>query len=327
MAKLVTIFGGSGFIGRYVARRMAQDGWRVRVAMRRPNEAGFVRTYGNVGQVEPVFCNIRDDDSVRAVTRGADAVVNCVGVLVESGKNSFDAVQGEAPGRIARIAAEEGVASMVHLSAVGADAESASAYARTKAAGEEAVQAAFPGAVILRPSVVFGPEDEFFNRFAAMATRGPVLPVVGGDTKFQPVFADDVAAAAQLGAEGKAGAGIYELGGPDVVPFRKLMQDMLAVIRRKRIIVNMPFAIAGMIGGAFDLLQKITGGLLTNKVLTRDQVRNLKSDNMVSEGAKGFADLGISPVAYEAVLSSYLWRYRESGQYSDIKNSARNLNV
>ncbi|MBY6090315.1 complex I NDUFA9 subunit family protein [Maritimibacter alkaliphilus] len=327
MAKLVTIFGGSGFIGRYVARRMALDGWRVRVAVRRPNEAGFVRTYGNVGQVEPVFCNIRDDESVRAVTRGADAVVNCVGVLVESGKNSFEAVQAEAPGRIARIAAEEGVASLVQLSALGADAGSASDYARTKAAGEEAVLAAFPGAVILRPSVVFGPEDEFFNRFASMATRGPVLPVVGGDTKFQPVFADDVAAAAQLGAEGKAPGGIYELGGPDVVTFRKLMEDMLQVIRRKRIVMNVPFGVGRLIGWVFDLIQKVTGGLLTNKVLTRDQVRNLKSDNVVSDGAKGFADLGITPVAYGAVLPSYLWRYRQSGQYSDIKNSARNLKI
>ncbi|MHC9235812.1 complex I NDUFA9 subunit family protein [Pseudooceanicola sp. 502str34] len=327
MAKLVTIFGGSGFIGRYVARRMALDGWRVRVAVRRPNDAGFVRTYGNVGQVEPVFCNIRDDESVRAVTRGADAVVNCVGVLVESGKNSFEAVQAEAPGRIARIAAEEGVASLVQLSALGADAGSASDYARTKAAGEEAVLAAFPGAVILRPSVVFGPEDEFFNRFASMATRGPVLPVVGGDTKFQPVFADDVAAAAQLGAEGKAPGGIYELGGPDVVTFRKLMEDMLQVIRRKRIVMNVPFGVGKLIGWVFDLIQKVTGGLLTNKVLTRDQVKNLKSDNVVSDGAKGFADLGITPVAYGAVLPSYLWRYRQSGQYSDIKNSARNLKI
>ena len=327
MAKLVTIFGGSGFIGRYVARRMALDGWRVRVAVRRPNDAGFVRTYGNVGQVEPVFCNIRDDESVRAVTRGADAVVNCVGVLVESGKNSFEAVQAEAPGRIARIAAEEGVASLVQLSALGADAGSASDYARTKAAGEEAVLAAFPGAVILRPSVVFGPEDEFFNRFASMATRGPVLPVVGGDTKFQPVFADDVAAAAQLGAEGKAPGGIYELGGPDVVTFRKLMEDMLQVIRRKRIVMNVPFGVGKLIGWVFDLIQKVTGGLLTNKVLTRDQVKNLKSDNVVSDGAKGFADLGITPVACGAVLPSYLWRYRQSGQYSDIKNSARNLKI
>ena len=325
MAKLVTIFGGSGFIGRYVARRMALDGWRVRVAVRRPNDAGFVRTYGNVGQVEPVFCNIRDDESVRAVTRGADAVVNCVGVLVESGKNSFEAVQAEAPGRIARIAAEEGVASLVQLSALGADAGSASDYARTKAAGEEAVLAAFPGAVILRPSVVFGPEDEFFNRFASMATRGPVLPVVGGDTKFQPVFADDVAAAAQLGAEGKAPGGIYELGGPDVVTFRKLMEDMLQVIRRKRIVMNVPFGVGKLIGWVFDLIQKVTGGLLTNKVLTRDQVKNLKSDNVVSDGAKGFADLGITPISMEAVLPDYLWRYRPSGQYAAVKESAQNL--
>ena len=197
MSKLVTIFGGSGFVGRYVAQRMAKQGWRVRVAVRRPNEAIFVKPYGVVGQVEPIFCNIRDDDSVRAAMFGADAVVNCVGILEETGKNKFDAVQHEGAERIARIASEEGVQSLAHVSAIGADPESDSQYAKSKGLGEEAVRAAFPSAVILRPSIVFGPEDEFFNRFSAMARLSPVIPLFGAETKFQPVYVDDVAAAVE----------------------------------------------------------------------------------------------------------------------------------
>ena len=193
MSRLVTIFGGSGFVGRYIAWRMANAGWRVRVAVRRPNEALHVKPYGNVGQVEPVPCNIRDDASVRSVLRGADAVVNCVGTFDRKGRNNFTAVQDEGATRIARLSAEEGVERLVHLSAIGADAQSASEYARSKAAGEAGIRAHFPQAVILRPSVVFGPEDQFFNRFASMSRFGPVLPVVGGATRFQPVYADDVA--------------------------------------------------------------------------------------------------------------------------------------
>ena len=325
MSKLVTIYGGSGFIGRYIARRMAKEGWRVRVAVRRPNEAIFVRPYGVVGQVEPVFCNIRDDASVRAVMQGADAVVNCVGVLNEVGKNGFDAVQAEGAGRIARIAAELGVGHLVQLSAIGADAESASAYARSKAAGEAAVQEAFPAAVILRPSVVFGSEDQFFNRFAAMSRFGPILPVVGAETKFQPVYVDDVAQAAVKAVLGEAAPGIYELGGPDVHSFRELMQKMLQVVQRRRLIVNIPFFVARIMGGVFDLLQTVTLGLFTNGLITRDQVRNLARDNVVSPRARGLADLGIAPTPIDVVLPEYLWRYRPSGQYAAIKESAKNL--
>ena len=196
MNKLVTIYGGSGFIGRYIARRMAKEGWRVRVAVRRPNEAIFVRPYGVVGQVEPVFCNIRDDASVAAALAGADAEVNCVGTFDARGSNNFDAVQAQGAGRIARLAAQAGLASLVHLSAIGADANGTSNYARSKGEGEQAVLAAFPNAMILRPSVIFGNEDGFFNRFAAMSRLGPLLPLVGGNTKFQPVYVDDVAQAA-----------------------------------------------------------------------------------------------------------------------------------
>ncbi|MGP3696564.1 complex I NDUFA9 subunit family protein [Rhodobacter sp. NSM] len=325
MSKLVTIYGGSGFVGRYITRRMAQQGWRVRVAVRRPNEALFVKPYGVVGQVEPVFCNIRDDASVRAVMHGADAVVNCVGILAEVGKNRFQSVQAEGATRVARLAAAEGVQTFVQLSAIGADDSSPSAYARTKAAGEAAVLDAFPRAVILRPSVIFGPEDDFFNRFARMARFSPVLPVVGGRTKFQPVFVDDVAQAAVAGVLGRAAPGIYELGGPDVESFHSLMQLLLRVIVRRKLIVNVPFGVAKLIAGGLDLVQTVTFGLIANQTLTRDQVRNLGRDNVVAPGAKGLADLGIPPTAMEAVLPEYLWSYRPSGQYASIKASARNL--
>jgi uncharacterized protein YbjT (DUF2867 family) len=325
MSKLVTIFGGSGFVGRYIARRMAKEGWRVRVAVRRPNEAIFVRPYGTVGQVEPVLANIRDDDSVRAAIHGADAVVNCVGILAERGKNTFGLVQHHGAARVARIAAEEGASTLVQISAIGADEDSDSHYAQSKALGEAAVLEAFPRAVILRPSIVFGPEDEFFNRFAQMTRMGPMLPVVGAETRFQPVYVDDVARAAVMGVTGQAAPGIYELGGPEVKTFRALMQQMLSVIRRRRLIVNVPFWIAGIMAGAFDLLQTITLGLFHNGLLTRDQVRNLRRDNVVSEERKTFADLGISPTAMDLVIEDYLWPYRPSGQYAEITESAANL--
>lgn len=324
MSKLVTIYGGSGFVGRYIARRLAQEGWRVRVAVRRPNEAMHVKPYGTPGQVEPVLCNIRDDASVRAVMQGADAVVNCVGILSETGKNRFDAVQAEGPARVARIAAEMGIARMVQISAIGADPESKSDYARTKALGEQAVLEHMPQAVILRPSIVFGAEDQFFNRFARMAQLGPILPVVGAETRFQPVYVDDVARAALLAVQGKAAPGIYELGGPDISTFRALMGQMLDVIQRRRMIVNIPFPVARMMAFGFDMLNKVTLGLVPAQI-TRDQVRNLAQDNVVSEGAKGFADLGITPISLESVLPDYLWPYRPSGQYASIKASARNL--
>ena len=325
MSKLVTIYGGSGFVGRYVARRMAQAGWRVRVAVRRPNEAIFVRPYGTPGQVEPVACNIRDDASVRAAMAGADAVVNCVGILNAVGKNRFDAVQAEGAGRIARLAAETGVAHLVHVSAIGADAGAAAEYSRTKAAGEAAVLAAFPQAVILRPSVIFGTEDQFFNRFAAMARMSPVLPLVGPDTRFQPVFVDDVAQAAAMGATGAAAPGIYELGGPEVATFADLMRRMLAVIGRRRVLLPLPFPVAGLMALGFDMLQAMTAGLIENRMLTRDQLKNLARDNVVSDGARTLADLGITATALDTVLPEYLWRFRPAGQYAAIKASAKNL--
>jgi NADH dehydrogenase len=324
MSKLVTIYGGSGFVGRYIARRMAKQGWRVRVACRRPNEALFVKPYGTPGQVEPVFCNIRDDASVLAAMAGADAVVNCVGTFDRGGKNNFFAVQSEGAGRIARLAAQQGIPALVHISAIGADANGASLYAQSKAEGEAAVLAAYPTAMILRPSVIFGNEDGFFNRFGAMARLGPILPLVGGNTKFQPVYVDDVAQAAVKGIMGEA-TGTYELGGPDTETFHAIITKMLAVIRRRRLVLNLPFFIANIPANLLDFAAFATGGIFRNSVLTRDQVASLRSDNVVAPGAKTLADLGIPATDYASVIPEYLWRYRPSGQYAAIKESAKNL--
>lgn len=325
MTKLVTIYGGAGFVGRYIARRMAKEGWRVRVAVRRPNESLHVRPYGAVGQVEPVLCNIRDDASVRATMQGADAVVNCVGVLTQRGKNSFAAVQSEGAERIARIAAETGVETLVHLSAIGADIDAESDYARTKGEGEANILAAFPAAVILRPSVIFGTEDSFFNKLATWSVMTPVLPIIGGNTKFQPVYVDDVAQAAVKGVLGDAPAGIYELGGPDVATLKDMITGMFDEIHRFRFVVNLPFFLGKLAGFGFGLAQTMTGGLFHNSIITRDQVKSLAVDNVVSEDAKCFADLEITPTPMETVLPEYLWVYRPSGQYDAIRDSAKNM--
>ncbi|MDQ2090286.1 complex I NDUFA9 subunit family protein [Marimonas arenosa] len=324
MAKLVTIYGGSGFVGRYVAQKLAAKGWRVRVAVRRPNEALFVKPYGVPGQVEPVLCNIRDDASVTAVMKGADAVVNCVGTFDARGRNSFTAVQAQGAERIARAAAAEGVQTLVHVSALGVDRDQDSLYAESKRKGEEAILAAFPSATILRPSVVFGPEDGFFNRFASMSRLGPVLPIFGGRTRFQPVYVEDVAEAAVMGAEGKA-KGIYELGGPEVKSLRGWIDVMLTSVRRWRLVPNLPFWIGRIMAFGLDMVEILTLGLIKNRLLTRDQLKQLQHDNVVSEDARGFTDLGIEPVAVEVVIDSYLWRFRPNGQFDAIRDSAKNL--
>lgn len=322
MSRLVTIYGGSGFVGRYVSRRMARLGWRVRVAVRRPAEAGFVRPYGVPGQVVPVLCNVRDEASVRAAMLGADAVVNCVGILNAVGKNTFGAVQEQGAGRIARIANELGVAHLVHVSAIAAGE---SDYARSKAAGEAAVLAAYPQAVILRPSVIFGTDDSFFNRFAGMARMAPVIPLPGANTRFQPVHVEDVAQAAVLGATGAAAPGIYELGGPEVMTLREVMERIVTVIQRKRVILSLPAGFGWPVAFAADMAQAATMGLVENKLLTRDQLRSLRHNTVAAEGAKGLRDLGIQPTAVDSVLPEYLWRFRPAGQYAAIKDSARNL--
>ncbi|WBU63444.1 complex I NDUFA9 subunit family protein [Paracoccus aerodenitrificans] len=325
MSKIVTIYGGSGFVGRQIARRMAKDGWRVRVAVRRPSEALFVRTYGAVGQVEPVPCNIRDDVSVLAAMADAEAVVNCVGILVGEGRNRFDAVHHGGAGRIARLAAEQKIARLIHVSALGADGSSESEYLTTKAEGEQAVLEAFPAAVILRPSLIFGPEGGIYERFAKLAGWGPVMAMAGGDTKVQPVYVDDVAAAAEKAVLGEVGPGIYELGGPDVMTMREVVAQTLNAIYRRRAVVDLPFWLAGIAGAVFDFASMLTGGLFTNRVLTRDQVRMLRYDNIVGEGSTGFEAFGIDPLAAEAVIGDYLWRFRRGGQYAAMTASAKNL--
>ncbi len=320
---LVTIFGGSGFVGRYITQRMAQAGWRVRVAVRRPNEAMQVLPYGEVGQVALVQANVRDTDSTRAAIKGADAVVNCVGIIAENSRQKFNDVNCEAAARIARLAAEEGVGKLVHLSALAADAESESEYARSKAKGEADVLKNFPDATILRPSIIFGTEDQFFNMFGTMSRYFPVLPIVGAESKMQPVYVDDVAAAAEAALLGDA-TGIYELGGPDVEDMRTLMQRLLRAVRRDRFIVNIPFGMARINAFFIEIWHKFSLGIVP-LVLTRDQVKLLKVDNVVSDGAAGFATLGLKPTAMEAVLDSYLYRFRPQGQYTDLTNSAKNL--
>ncbi len=324
-AKLVTIYGGSGFLGRQIARVMAAQGWRIRVAVRRPNESGVVRTYGAPGQIEPVPCNVRDDLSVLACMSDADAVINCVGILVREGKNTFEAIHDEAAGRIARIAAETGIKQFVHVSALGADAASPSHYAASKGRGEAAVLQHRPDAAILRPSIIFGSDDHFYNRIASMTRLGPILFVPGADTEVQPVYVVDVARVAAMAAAGETGPGIYELGGPDVLTMRDVARQVLTATDRRRGIVGIPNWMAGIMGAMLDAGQVVTGGLLTNRILTRDQVRTLRQPNRVAEGARTFADLGIEPLSAPAILDTYLWRFRPTGQYEAITASAKNL--
>lgn len=313
---LVTVFGGSGFLGRHVVRALAMRGYRVRVAVRRPELAGFLQPLGFVGQIQISQANVRYPESVARAVDGAEAVVNLVGVLAEGGRQSFDAVHAFGARSVAAATAAQGVP-LVHLSAIGADANSPSGYGRSKAAGEAAVRAAVPDAVIFRPSVVFGQEDEFFNRFAAMARLSPALPLIGGGvTKFQPVFAGDVAAAVLAAVDGKAKAGTtYELGGPEVRTFRELMELMLAEIGAKRVLVDLPFGLATLMA---KLTQWAPGALLTV-----DQVEMLRSDNVVSQAAiaegRTLAGLGLTPTSLAVVLPTYLWRFRKAGQFTRVE--------
>jgi NADH dehydrogenase len=309
---LVTVFGGSGFLGRHVVKALAKRDYRVRVAVRRPDLAGHLQPLGRVGQIHAVQANVRYPASVEAAVRDASVVINLTGILFERGKLGFEAVQAEGAGAVARAAAARG-ARMVHVSALGADAESPSLYAQTKAAGEAAVQAASSGAVIFRPSVVFGPEDDFFNRFAALARMSPALPLIGGgETKFQPVFVADVAEAIARAVDGQAKAGaVYELGGPDVKTFKELMEYVLATIERRRLLVPIPFKLAEM--------QALFLQFLPKPPLTPDQVKLLMRDNVVSEAAikegRTLESLGIDPIAMAAIVPSYLWRFRKAGQF------------
>ena len=308
---LITVFGGSGFVGRHVVRALAKRDYRIRVAVRRPELAGFLQPLGRVGQVHTVQANIRNPASIKAAMRDASIVVNLVGILTEGGKQSFDAVQAQGAGAIAQAAAEIG-ARMVHVSAIGADANSESGYSRAKANGEANVLAAVPTASILRPSLVFGPEDSLTNRFASLARMAPVMPVFGADTKMQPVFVGDVAQAVADAADGKTKPGaVYELGGPEVLTMQEIVAIVLKTIERERMIVPVPMGIAKL---QSYLLQFAPGDFK----LTPDQVAMLKVDNVVSESAKAagltLEGLGIAPDSLEAVAPQYLWRFRVTGQ-------------
>jgi NADH dehydrogenase len=310
--KLVTVFGGSGFLGRHVVRALARRGYRIRVAVRRPELAGFLQPMGRVGQIHAVRTNLRFPDSVTAALRDADAAVNLVGIMLDRGSQRFDAIMAQGAETIAKGASAVG-APLVHVSALGADVNSSSLYARAKADGEQRIRAAQSGAIIVRPSILFGPEDDFFNRFAGMARLMPVLPLVGGGhTRMQPVFAGDVAEGIAKAVDGELKAGgIYEFGGPDVRSFKELMEFILATVGRRRILLPIPFGVMKMQAAVLQLLPK--------PPITPDQVELLRYDNVVGDDAKRagrtLEGIGIIPESIEAIVPTYLWRFRKTGQF------------
>lgn len=319
-SRLVVVFGGSGFIGTGTVRELARRGWRVRVAVRNPNLAHDLRPQGDVGQIQLVRCDARRDAEVEAALRGADAVVNLIGVLHERPGAGFSAMHAGVAERIARAAATNGVARLVQVSAIGADEASPSAYARSKAEAEKAARQHVPGAVIVRPSVVFGPGDGFLNRFAAMAAVSPVLPLVGdGETRFQPVFVGDVARALAEAVDRPGAAGrTFELGGPAIYTFREILELVLRETGRDRLLAPLPFPLARIVGS----LAQLTALVGIAPLLTRDQAVLLERDNVVAEGAEGLSALGVTPTGIEAVAPSYLWLHRRGGQFAEIRSAA-----
>ena len=315
---LVTVFGGSGFLGRYIVRALTAKGWRVRVPLRRPHTANDLRVIGGVGQVQLVQANLRYERSVRRAVEGSDAVINCVAVLYEAGKQSFESLHVHGADMLAQICAEAGITNLAHVSAIGADVESESDYARTKGEGEDLLRASVPSADIFRPSIMFGPEDQFFNRFAQMTQFAPALPLLGGgDTKFQPAYVADVAEAVARRITSGTSGQTYELGGPRIYSFKELMELMLEVIDRKRFLAPVPWFAANMMGFAGELSGMAP---FVEPFLTRDQVKNLKVDNVVAEGALGFEDLGITPETVEAIIPTYLEKYRKYGQFHERRS-------
>ncbi len=317
--KLVTIFGGSGFVGRYVVRALVNRGYRVRVAVRRPDLAGFLQPIGNVGQIQLVQANLRYRKSIDAAVKGSDIVINLVGILTESGRQKFDAVHVFGARAVAEAARAE-KAKLIHMSAIGADLESTSEYCETKGNGEKGVRAVLKDAIIMRPSMVFGQEDDFFNRFGAMARFAPALPLIGGGaTKIQPVYVGDVAEAIALGVDGKLQSGkTYELGGPQVQTFRECLELLLKEIGRKKMLVSLPWFIASMVGKAL--------GWLPGAPITSDQVEMLKTDNVVSEAAvkqkRTLEGTGLQPTPMAVILPSYLVQYRPHGQFTKIADES-----
>ena len=303
---VATVFGGSGFLGRYIVRRLAAEGHVVRVAARHPANANALRVMGRVGQIVPLYASLTDEATVARAVEGSAIVVNLVGILAEQRAGDFVRVHEEGAARIARLAAVSGASRLVQMSAIGADPDSPAAYGRSKAGGEAAVRDAFPDATILRPSLVFGPEDAFFNRFGALARLSPIMPVFSGATRMQPVYAGDVADAVRaVVADHAPGGGLYELGGPKVWTFRELLAWMMVEMRRNRLLVAVPPAIARLQAA---VLEHVPG-----KPLTRDQLAMLSRDNVVSPGAAGLDALGIVPTPVELVVPSYLDRYRPGG--------------
>ncbi|RRN61994.1 complex I NDUFA9 subunit family protein [Caulobacter sp. 602-1] len=318
MQGLVTVFGGSGFVGGQVVRALAKAGHRVRVAVRQPNLAYRMRMLGDVGQIEVVQANVRNPASIARALDGAEACVNLVGVLWESGRQKFQSIHVMAAQNVAQAAAKAGVKHLVHMSALGANAESESKYFRTKAEGEAAVRAAFPGATIVRPSLVFGVDDKFFNRFAQIAALSPVMPLVGGDSRVQPVFVADVAAVIAKAAASPAAVGVtYELGGPTVYTMREIMQLILTETGRARPLAPLPWPVASLIGALGDMV----AGILPPP-LTSDQVEMLKVDNVAEHGLPGLAEAGVVGTSVEAVVPTYLYRYRKGGQYAETPAGA-----
>lgn len=314
--EMITVFGGSGFVGRYVVRALAKRGYRIRVATRRPHLAGDLKVMGVVGQIQLVQANIRVESSVARAVEGADAVVNLIGVLSESGRQTFSRLHAMGAKTVAEAAKKAGASRLIHVSAIGADAGSDSRYAKSKAEGEAFVAKAFKGATIVRPSIIFGSEDAFFNRFASMARFVPALPLIGGgETKFQPVFVSDVAdAIANALAEPTTAGRVYELGGPRVYTFKELMDFILKTIDRPRFLVPLPFPIAGIMGLGGEMFGALP---FAEPFLTRDQVAQLKVDNVVHPRARGIEDLGVHPETIEAIVPAYLVRYRRYGQFHE----------
>jgi uncharacterized protein YbjT (DUF2867 family) len=317
MQGLVTVFGGSGFVGGQVVRALAKAGHRVRVAVRNPNLAYKMRMLGDVGQIEVVQANVRNAPSVARAVEGAEAVVNLVGVLWESGRQKFQTLHVMGAKTVAEQAKAAGVKRLVQISAIGADVNSASKYQRTKAEGEAAVRAVFPGAVVIRPSIVFGAEDKFFNKFGQMAALFPALPLIGGgETRFQPVYVGDVAQVVAKAVASPLAEGLtYELGGPAVYSFKALMEFILRETARNRVLAPIPFFAARLIGQVGDLSP-------INPPLTSDQVQSLKTDNVADNGLPGLAEAGVVPTAVESVVPSYLYRYRKGGQYAEVPAGA-----
>ena len=321
--RLATVFGGSGFIGRHVVRALAREGWRVRAAVRRPDLAGFLRPLGAVGQIEAVQAKLRYPESVEAALEGADAAVNAAGVKRQSGRQTYRAVHVLGAGEIARAAATLGVSALVHISGIGADAASANPYIASKGLGEAAAREAFPGAIVLRPSVAFGPEDDFLNRFAALARVLPVLPLFGGGaTKLQPVFAGDVGLAVARALDGAAAAGrTYELGGPEVMTLREAIERTLRIVERRRALLPLPFGVARLFAHTTELAGAISLGVFPRMLTTtRDEIELLRRDNVVSAAAiaegRALSDLGVEPQGVEALAPAYLYCFRKTGQYA-----------